>query len=197
MSNGCTLVPLQPSADLDGSKRRAAPASGTSARATTKASLQVSGPPKRNVEKGIAERTPPGLVLATERWMVGIGRGGMTRTSGLARRGERDSRITGRDDHHFVSRTPVRANISARVDGVRVCVSRPALTARPSGEPCDVRITNRTSFSASILLAAACNDAARASIVARPPFFELYCTSTGPAPETARHDACLRQSPRF
>jgi hypothetical protein len=32
-------------------------------------------------------------------------------------------------------------------------------------------------------LAAACNDMARVSIVALPPFFELYCTSIGPLPK--------------
>src|SRR6266478_2849303 len=73
--------------------------------------------------------------------------------------------------------------MSARLDGVSVCVSRPALTARPAGEPCEVRIKNRTSLSASILLAATCNDMARVSIVARPPFFELYCTLIGPLPK--------------
>ena len=36
--------------------------------------LQASGSPQRNVEKGLAEIGPLGLVLAAERWMVGIGR---------------------------------------------------------------------------------------------------------------------------
>src|SRR3979490_3325911 len=80
-------------------------------------------------------------------------------------------------------RTPIRASMSGRFDGVSVCVSRPALTARPGGEPCEVRIKNRTSFSASIPLAATCNDMARVSIVAPPPFFELYCTLIGPLPK--------------
>src|SRR5258708_14535732 len=87
-------------------------------------------------------------------------------------------------------RMPVRASISARLDGVRVCVSRPALTARPAREPCEVRIKNRMSFSASIPLAAACKYMARPSIVAPPPFFELYCTLIGAAPETACYDLC-------
>src|SRR5439155_3953587 len=51
-------------------------------------------------------------------------------------------------------RMPVRASMSARMDGVSVCVSRPALTARPTREPCEVRIKNRMSLSASIPLAA-------------------------------------------
>ena len=80
-------------------------------------------------------------------------------------------------------RTPVRASMSARLDGVSVCVSRPALTARPAGEPCEVSIKNRTSFSASIPLAATCNDMASASIVAPPPLFELDCTSIRPFPK--------------
>src|SRR5882757_592448 len=52
----------------------------------------------------------------------------------------------------------------------------------PAGEPCEVSIKNRTSFSASIFLAATCNDVASASIVAPPPLFELYCTLIGPFP---------------
>src|SRR5258708_28735541 len=80
-------------------------------------------------------------------------------------------------------RTPVRASMSARLDGVSVCVSRPALTARPAREPCEVRIKNRTSFLASIPLAATCKDVAKPSIVAPPPFFELYCTLIGPLPK--------------
>jgi hypothetical protein len=80
-------------------------------------------------------------------------------------------------------RTPVNANMSARLSGVSSCVSGPALTARPAREPCEVRIKNKTSFSASIPLAAACNAMARAWIVAPPPFFELYCTLIGPLPK--------------
>src|ERR1700730_4867434 len=80
-------------------------------------------------------------------------------------------------------RMPVRASMSARLDGVRFCVSRPALTARPAREPCEVRIKNRMSLSAAIPLAAARKDRARPSIVAAPPFFELYCTLIGPLPK--------------
>src|SRR3984893_8292436 len=80
-------------------------------------------------------------------------------------------------------RMPVRASMSARLDGVSVCVSRPALTARPAREPCEVRIKNRMSLSAAIPLAAARKDRARPSIVAAPPFFELYCTLIGPLPK--------------
>ena len=35
-------------------------------------------------------------------------------------------------------RTLVNANMSARLSGVSSCVSRPALTARPAREPCEV-----------------------------------------------------------
>src|SRR6202048_4740000 len=83
-------------------------------------------------------------------------------------------------------RMPVRASMSARLDGVRVCVSRPALTARPAREPCEVRIKNRMSLSAAIPLAAARKDRARPSIVAAPPFFVLHVDRA--APETARDD---------
>src|SRR5438045_7179720 len=41
----------------------------------TKRVLQTFGLPERDVEKRIAEIGPLGLVLAAERWMVGIGRG--------------------------------------------------------------------------------------------------------------------------
>src|SRR5438034_11693564 len=40
-------------------------------------------------------------------------------------------------------RTPVRASMSARLDGVSVCVSRPALMARPAAEPCEVKCRSR------------------------------------------------------
>ena len=80
-------------------------------------------------------------------------------------------------------RMPVRISMSARLDGVSVCLSLPALTARPAREPCEVRIKNRMSLLASIPLAAACKDMARPSIVAPPPFFELYCTLIGPLPK--------------
>src|SRR6266849_2090485 len=91
--------------------------------------------------------------------------------------------------------------MSARLDGVSVCVSRPALTARPAREPCEVRIKNSTSFSASIPLAATCKDVARPSIVAPPPFFELYCTLIGPLPKRPAEPADPRlgrhREPRF
>src|SRR3979490_3422342 len=106
----------------------------------------------------------------------------MTSVSGFARRG----RKTPEEQAEMTTtlyRMPVRASMSARLDGVRVCVSRPALTARPAREPCEVRIKNRMSFSASIPLAAACKYMARPSIVAPPPFFELYCTLIGPLPK--------------
>ncbi|MCA6112837.1 hypothetical protein [Bradyrhizobium cenepequi] len=45
-----------------------------------------------------------------------------------------------------------------------------------------MRIKNKTSFSVSIPLAA-CKDLAKLSIVAPQPFFQLYCTLTGPLPK--------------
>ena len=78
----------------------------------------------------------------------------------------------------------------ARFDGVSVCVSRPALTARPAGKPCEVENQNRMSFSVSNPLAATCSDLASASIVAPPPFFELYCTSIGPLPKRPATTCC-------
>src|SRR6266436_8388373 len=48
-------------------------------------------------------------------------------------------------------RTPVRSSISVSFDGVNVVLLRPAVTARPSGEPWEVRMRNRTSVLGSIL----------------------------------------------
>src|SRR6476619_1208256 len=79
-------------------------------------------------------------------------------------------------------RTPVRASILERWDGLRVSASRPATTARPSREPCDVRIRNRMSLSPFILFASACNVVASVSTVALPPVLVLYLTTTGSPP---------------
>src|SRR5262245_25230038 len=87
-------------------------------------------------------------------------------------------------------RTPVRASMSASLDGVSVCMSRPALTASPARVPCEVRIKNNMSLSASISLAAACNDVARVSIVCTSAFFRIVLHVDRTAPETVRHDLC-------
>src|SRR6266571_3585885 len=79
-------------------------------------------------------------------------------------------------------RTPVRPSISERWDGLRVSASRPATTARPSREPCDVRIRNRMSLSPFIFFASACNVVASVSTVALPPVLVLYFTTTGSPP---------------
>src|SRR6516225_1126128 len=63
-------------------------------------------------------------------------------------------------------RTPVRPSISERWDGLSVSTSRPATTASPSREPCDVRIRNRMSLSPFIFFASACNVVASVSTVA-------------------------------
>src|SRR4051812_48210650 len=89
-------------------------------------------------------------------------------------------------------RTPVRPSISERRDGVRVSVSRPATTARPSREPCDVRIRNRMSLSPSIFFASACNVVASVSTVALPPVLVLYFTTTGSPPNRL---ATIRAAP--
>src|SRR3954451_22539493 len=79
-------------------------------------------------------------------------------------------------------RTPVWPSISERRDGVRVSASRPATTARPSREPCDVRIKNRMSLSPFIFFASACNVVASVSPVPLPPVLVLYFTTTGSPP---------------
>src|SRR6266487_4399957 len=58
--------------------------------------LQASSLPERNVEKGIAEIGPLGLVLAAERWMVGIGRGD-DQDIGVSETRDKDAGIAGRD----------------------------------------------------------------------------------------------------
>ena len=92
-------------------------------------------------------------------------------------------------------RTPVRSSIAGRVDGL--C---PAVTARPSGEPCDVRTRNRMSLSPFIFFASACNVAASALRVAPPPVLVLNLTTTGPCPNRlpticAAPVASLRKTP--
>src|SRR5215470_17098578 len=76
----------------------------------------------------------------------------------------------------------LRPSISERLDGLSVSVSRPATTARPSREPCDVRIRNRMSLSPFIFFASACNVVASVSTVALPPVLVLYFTTTGSPP---------------
>src|SRR5260370_41864519 len=78
--------------------------------------------------------------------------------------------------------TRVRPSILERWDGLRVSASRPAKTARPSREPCDVRIRNRMSLSPFILFASDCNVVASVSTVALPPVLVLYFTTTGSPP---------------
>src|SRR5262245_61596289 len=79
-------------------------------------------------------------------------------------------------------RTPVRLSISDRPDGLSVSTSRPATTASPSREPCDVRIRNRMSLSPFIFFSSACNVVASVSTVALPPVLVLYFTTTGSPP---------------
>src|SRR6266568_6496275 len=80
-------------------------------------------------------------------------------------------------------RTPVRSSISVSFDGVNVVLLRPAVTARPSGEPWEVRMRNRTSVLGSILFPVVSNVAASASTVASPFFLVLKRTMTGSAPK--------------
>ena len=63
-----------------------------------------------------------------------------------------------------------------------ISVRRPAVTARPSGEPCDVRMRNRMSLSPFIFFASEFSVAASVSTVAPPPFFVLNLTTTDPFP---------------
>src|SRR5713101_6499527 len=110
--------------------------------------------------------------------MVGVGRSDNQHIWIREKRDE-DSGIAGRDDHHLVSHAGPRQHASklSRRERLR---EPPRLDCQAGWEPCEVRIKNRMSFSASNPLAATCNDLARASIVALPPFLELYCTSIGP-----------------
>ena len=63
--------------------------------------LQTFSLPECNVEKGVAEIGPLGLVLAAERRMDGIGRSDYQHI-GIRETRNKDSRIAGRDDHHLV-----------------------------------------------------------------------------------------------
>src|SRR5712675_1059699 len=62
--------------------------------------LQAFSLPERDVEKGIAEIGPLGLVPAAERRMVGIGRRDDQRI-GVRETRDEDPGIAGRDDHHL------------------------------------------------------------------------------------------------
>jgi hypothetical protein len=65
--------------------------------------------------------------------------------------------------------------------GVSVLVLRPAVTARPSGEPCEVRMRRSTSVLGLIDRAAVCRAEARVPVVASAVFPELNRTITGSA----------------
>ena len=148
--------------------------------------FQIIGSTECSIEKGVAEIGPLGFVLASERRVVSICRGDDKRISIGETRYE-DARIASRNDHDLVShfRAP---SISERWDGLRVSASRPATTARPSREPCDVRIRNRMSLSPFIFFASACNVVASVSTVALPPVLVLYFTTTGSPPEPIGDD---------
>src|SRR5215475_4546892 len=83
-------------------------------------------------------------------------------------------------------RTCVALSMSARCAGVSVSCRRPATTARPSGDPCDVRMRKRTP--SSIFFPVARNVAASEAVVASPPFLLLNLTMVGSATEMARND---------
>src|SRR6478735_12371816 len=57
-------------------------------------------PPQRLVEEGVAEIGPLGLVLAAERWMVGI-RCGYDQRVCIRKPRDEYAGIAGRDDHHL------------------------------------------------------------------------------------------------
>src|SRR5262249_25084474 len=64
----------------------------------------------------------------------------------------------------------VALSMSARCAGVSVSCRRPATTARPSGDPCDVRMRKRTSLASSIFFPVARNVAASEAVVASVEF---------------------------
>ena len=72
--------------------------------------LQAFSLPERDVEKGIAEIGPLGLVPAAERRMVGIGRRDDQRI-GVRETRDEDPGIAGRDDHHLVSHACPRQHL--------------------------------------------------------------------------------------
>src|SRR6516165_8334264 len=85
-------------------------------------------------------------------------------------------------------RTCVALSMSARRAGVSVSCRRPATTARPSGDPCDVRTIKRTSFASSMFFAVACNVAASEAVVASTSLFAVEFDDGRVGAETARND---------
>src|SRR5436305_14212724 len=82
--------------------------------------------------------------------------------------------------------------MAASADGDSVSSRLRALTANPSGEPCEVRIRNSTSCSGSMRAAADCRLAARVPSVASARALVLARTITAPAPNRA---ATIRAAP--
>ena len=72
--------------------------------------------PECDIEKGVAEIGPLGFVRAAERRMVGIGRRDYQRI-GVRETRDEDSGIAA-EMTTTLCRTPVRASMSARLDGV-------------------------------------------------------------------------------
>src|SRR3974390_3404109 len=87
-------------------------------------------------------------------------------------------------------RTPVSASMLASLDGVSVCVSRPALTARPAREPCEVRIKNRTSFLGVHPIGCRLQCHRQALDRCASAFLRVVLHVDWTAPETARNDLC-------
>src|SRR5215831_3881553 len=141
--------------------------------------LQRRRPAQRNIEKCIAEIGPFGAILAAEGRMIGVGR----RDYQAIRVGEPRYEHAGIAGITARYRTCVALSMSARCAGVIVSCRRPATTARPSSDPCDVRMRKRTSLASSIFFPVARNVAASEAVVASPPFLLLNLTMVGSAPK--------------
>src|SRR5882672_5323617 len=72
--------------------------------------LQAFSLPECDIEKGVAEIGPLGLVPAAERRMVGIGRRDYQRI-GVRETRNKDPGIAGRDDHHLISHACPRQHV--------------------------------------------------------------------------------------
>lgn len=100
-SNGRTSEPPD-SSGFDGSKCSPQLSLPNERASIEKRVFQAAALPKRDVEEGVTEIGPLGLVLAPERWVVGVGRDDDQHVGTRQARDE-DPGKASRDDNHLVS----------------------------------------------------------------------------------------------
>ena len=87
-------------------------------------------------------------------------------------------------------RTPVKASMSARLSGVSSCVSRPALTARPAREPCEVRIKKQNVVLGVHPIGCRLQRHGQALDRCTSAFLRIVLHVDRTVPKTARYDLC-------